>query len=118
MLHVVCLVCLVLIVTDTIVTVKGMVNFSESLRNFSERVQATAERAGESWQWGKDVLLQKIRDWSASSQEILESMRSGAMETLNRQQRRMIQAFPSLRSTESVKDSKIMETVRELLRRK
>lgn len=116
-LHVVCLTCLVLIVTDMIVTVKGMVNFSDSLRNFSERVQAAAERAGESWQWGKDVLLQKICEWSASSQEILTSMRSGAMETLNRQQRRMIQAFPDLRSTESVKDSKIMETVRELLRR-
>lgn len=116
-LHVACLACLVLIVTDTIVTVKGMVNLSDSLRNYSERVQAAAERAGESWQWGKDVLLQKIREWSASSQEILTSMRSGAMETLNRQQRRMIQAFPDLRSTESVKDSKIMETVRELLRR-
>lgn len=45
-------------------------------------------------------------------------MRSSAMKTLNRQQRRMIQAFPNLRSTESVKESKIMETVRELLRRK
>jgi len=30
----------------------------------------------------------------------------------------MIQAFPNLRSTESVRESKIMETVRELLRRK
>ena len=41
-----------------------------------------------------------------------------ASSVLNRQQRRMISAFPRMRSTESTKYSKIIETVREMLRRK
>lgn len=117
-LHALRLCFIVLFVIDMIVTIRGMVNLNESLRNFSEMIQSAAERTGESCQWGKDVLLQRIHEWSSSSQEILASMRSSAMKTLNRQQRRMIQAFPNLRSTESVKESKIIETVRELLRRK
>ena len=114
-LHALCLCFAVAFVVDMVVTVTGMANLSESLRNFSEMIQNAAERAGESYQWGRDVLLQKIQEWSTSSQEILANMRRSAMKTLNRQQRRMIQAFPHLKSTKSVKESKIMETVRELL---
>lgn len=116
--HAICAVFAVAIVADTVVTVRGMVNLNKSLRDFSEIIQSAAEHAGESYQWGKDVLLQKIHEWSSSSQEIVSNMRGSAMATLNRQQRRMIQSFPHLRSTESANDSKIMETVRELLRRK
>lgn len=84
-LHALCLCFIVLFVIDMIVTIRGMVNLSESLRNFSEMIQSAAERTGESCQWGKDVLLQRIHEWSSSSQEILASMRSSAMKTLNRQ---------------------------------
>ena len=60
----------------------------------------------------------KVQDWSDSSQEILASMQATAASILNKQQRRMINAFPRLRFTDSIKYSKIIETLHEMLRRK
>ena len=92
----------------------------------SETVQAYAEKAGDSLQWGKDIFRDKFRDkvqdkvqdWSDSSQEILANMQATAASILNKQQRRMINAFPRLRFTDSIKYSKIIETLHEMLRRK
>ena len=59
-----------------------------------------------------------VQDWSDSSQEILANMQATAASILNKQQRRMINAFPRLRFTDSIKYSKIIETLHEMLRRK
>ena len=45
-------------------------------------------------------------------------MQATAEYILNKQQRRMINAFPRLRFTDSIKYSKIIETLHEMLRRK
>lgn len=58
-------------------------------------------KAGDSLQWGKDIFRDKFRDkvqdkvqdWSDSSQEILANMQATAASILNKQQRRMINAF-------------------------
>ena len=103
---------------DTIVTVVGIVGLSERLAKFSEAVQDRAEKAGDSWQWGKEEFREKMHDLSESSQERVANMRQLVSSALNWQQRRMIRSFPRMRSTDSTKYSKIMETVREMLRRK
>ena len=90
----------------------------ESLSAFGDAIQSYAEKAGDSWQWGRDAFVDKVRGWSESSQEVISKMQNSAMSMLNRQQRRMISAFPHMKSTESTKYSKIMETVREMLRRR
>ena len=77
-----------------------------------------AEKAGDSWQWGKEEFREKMHDLSESSQERVANMRQLVSSALNWQQRRMIRSFPRMRSTDSTKYSKIMETVREMLRRK
>lgn len=102
----------------TIVTVVGIVGLSERLAKFSEAVQERAEKAGDSWQWGKEEFREKMHDLSESSQERVANMRQLVSSALNWQQRRMIRSFPRMRSTDSTKYSKIMETVREMLRRK
>ena len=81
-------------------------------------MQERAEKAGDSWQWGKEEFLEKMHDLSESSQERVANMRQLVSSALNWQQRRMIRSFPRMRSTDSTKYSKIMETVREMLRRK
>ena len=81
-------------------------------------VQDRAEKAGDSWQWGKEEFREKMHDLSESSQERVANMRQLVSSALNWQQRRMIRSFPRMRSTDSTKYSKIMETVREMLRRK
>ncbi len=106
----------ILIIIDTIVTVVGLIDFSANLAKFSEAIQTYAEKAGDSWQWGKEEFIGKMHDWAESSQEIVDTMQNTASSILNRQQRRMINAFPRMRSTESAKYSKIIETLRELLR--
>ena len=45
-------------------------------------------------------------------------MQATATSILNKQQRRMINAFPRLRFTDSIKYSKIIETLHEMHRRK
>lgn len=90
----------------------------ERLTAFSEAVQERAEKAGDSWQWGKEEFREKMHDLSESSQERVANMRQLVSSALNWQQRRMIRSFPRMRSTDSTKYSKIMETVREMLRRK
>lgn len=117
-MHVVCVACAVAVLSDTIVTVLGVIDLSDNLAKFSETVQTYAEKAGDSWQWGKESFRDKMHGLSASSQEIATSVQRLASSVLNRQQRRMISAFPRMRSTESTKYSKIIETVREMLRRK
>lgn len=124
--HWMCVIFMALIVADTIITVLGIIDLADNLAKFSETVQAYAEKAGDSLQWGKDVFRDKFRDkvqdkvqdWSDSSQEILASMQATAASILNKQQRRMINAFPRLHFTDSIKYSKIIETLHEMLRRK
>lgn len=87
--HVICAVAAIVVIIDTIVTVVGIVGLSERLAKFSEAVQ-----------------------------ERVANMRQLVSSALNWQQRRMIRSFPRMRSTDSTKYSKIMETVREMLRRK
>lgn len=116
--HVICAVAAIVVIIDTIVTVVGIVGLSERLAKFSEAVQERAEKAGDSWQWGKEEFREKMHDLSESSQERVANMRQLVSSALNWQQRRMIRSFPRMRSTDSTKYSKIMETVREMLRRK
>ena len=117
-IHVICVACTVAVLADTIVTVLGVIGLSDNLAKFSETVQTYAEKAGDSWQWGKEAFRDKMHGLSASSQEIAANMQRLASSALNKQQRRMISAFPRMRSTESTKYSKIIETVHEMLRRK
>lgn len=114
----ICLLAAIVVIIDTIVTVVGIVGLSERLAKFSEAVQERAEKAGDSWQWGKEEFREKMHDLSESSQERVANMRQLVSSALNWQQRRMIRSFPRMRSTDSTKYSKIMETVREMLRRK
>jgi uncharacterized membrane protein len=116
--HVICAVAAIVVIIDTIVTVVGIVGLSERLAKFSEAVQDRAEKTGDSWQWGKEEFREKMHDLSESSQERVANMRQLVSSALNWQQRRMIRSFPRMRSTDSTKYSKIMETVREMLRRK
>jgi uncharacterized membrane protein len=124
--HWMCTIFMALIVVDTIITVLGIIDLADNLAKFSETVQTYAEKAGDSLQWGKDVFRDKFRDkvqdkvqdWSDSSQEILANMQATAASILNKQQRRMINAFPRLHFTDSIKYSKIIETLHEMLRRK
>ena len=116
--HMICAVAAIVVIIDTIVTVVGIVGLSERLAKFSEVVQERAEKAGDSWQWGKEEFREKMHDLSESSQERVANMRQLVSSALNWQQRRMIRSFPRMRSTDSTKYSKIMETVREMLRRK
>ena len=124
--HWMCVIFMAFIVADTIITVLGIIDLADNLAKFSETVQAYAEKAGDSLQWGKDIFRDKFRDkvqdkvqdWSDSSQEILANMQATAASILNKQQRRMINAFPRLRFTDSIKYSKIIETLHEMLRRK
>lgn len=116
--HVICAVAAIVVIIDTIVTVVGIVGLSERLAKFSEAVQDRAEKAGDSWQWGKEEFREKMHDLLESSQERVANMRQLVSSALNWQQRRMIRSFPRMRSTDSTKYSKIMETVREMLRRK
>lgn len=123
--HWMCVIFMAFIVADTIITVLGIIDLADNLAKFSETVQAYAEKAGDSLQWGKDIFRDKFRDkvqdkvqdWSDSSQEILANMQATAASILNKQQRRMINAFPRLRFTDSIKYSKIIETLHEMLRR-
>lgn len=116
--HMICAVAAIVVIIDTIVTVVGIIGLSERLAKFSEAVQERAEKAGDSWQWGKEEFREKMHDLSESSQERVANMRQLVSSALNWQQRRMIRSFPRMRSTDSTKYSKIMETVREMLRRK
>ena len=104
--HWLCSIFTILIIIDTSVTVMGIVDLGESLSAFGDAIQS------------RDAFVDKVRGWSESSQEIISKMQNSAMSMLNRQQRRMISAFPHMKSTESTKYSKIMETVREMLRRR
>lgn len=117
-MHVMCVVFAIAVVVDTIITVLGIVDLSDHLAKFGDAVQSRVEEAGDSWQWGKEAFLDAMRDLSESSQERIAGMRHLASSALNWQQRRMIRSFPRMRSTESTKYSKIIETAREMLRRK
>lgn len=92
--HWLCSIFTILIIIDTSVTVMGIVDLGESLSAFGDAIQSYAEKAGDSWQWGRDAFVDKVRGWSESSQEIISKMQNSAMSMLNRQQRRMISAFP------------------------
>ena len=75
--HWMCVIFMALIVADTIITVLGIIDLADNLAKFSETVQAYAEKAGDSLQWGTDVFRDKFRDkvqdkvqdWSDSSQD-------------------------------------------------
>lgn len=57
--HVICAVAAIVVIIDTIVTVVGIVGLSERLAKFSEAVQERAEKAGDSWQWGKEEFARR-----------------------------------------------------------
>ncbi len=53
--HWMCVIFMAFIVADTIITVLGIIDLADNLAKFSETVQAYAEKAGDSLQWGKDI---------------------------------------------------------------
>ena len=112
--HWLSIVCSLLLVIDLIVSVAGVAHFDESLAEFTDIVQGYAAKAGGHWQWGRDALRDRIHEWAESSQEVLSGLRDVATLMLNEQQRRMIEAFPHLTS---VNYDRVLETIRELLRR-
>ena len=77
--HWMCVIFMALIVVDTIITVLGIIDLADNLAKFSETVQAYAEKAGDSLQWGKDIFRDKFRDkvqdrvqdWSDSRRRFL-----------------------------------------------
>lgn len=103
------------VVVDTTVTVAGIMNFETTLASFANFVQEYASKAGDSWQWSKDAVVQKAHEWSESSQSLLTRLRGMASELFNRQQQRMIRSFPHLRSA-SNRYNGIIETLRELFK--
>ena len=112
--HWLSIVCLLLLIIDLTVTVAGIAHFDDSLAAFTDIVQGYAAKAGDHWQWGRDALRGRIHDWAESSQEMLSGLRDVAALMLNEQQRRMIESFPHLKS---VNYERVLETIRELLRR-
>ena len=81
--HVICAVAAIVVIIDTIVTVVGIVGLSERLAKFSEAVQDRAEKAGDSWQWGKEEFREKMHDLSESSQERVANMRQLVSSAVN-----------------------------------
>ena len=59
--HWMCVIFMALIVADTIITVLGIIDLADNLAKFSETVQAYAEKAGDSLQWGKQIPRQGAR---------------------------------------------------------
>lgn len=112
--HWLSVVCLLLLIIDLTVTVAGVVHLDDNLAAFTDIVQGYAAKAGDHWQWGRDALRGRIHDWAESSQEMLSGLRDVAALMLNEQQRRMIESFPHLKS---VNYERVLETIRELLRR-
>lgn len=112
--HTLAVVFALLFVIDLAVTVTGVAHFDENLAAFTALVQGYAAKAGDNWQWGRDALAERARGWAESSQEILGHLRDAASHVLNRQQQRMIDAFPHLKS---MNHDRVLETIRELMRR-
>ena len=116
--HVICAVAAIVVIIDTIVICSCsafiMLLAPADLINGLEGMDLLQA----AWQWGKEEFREKMHDLSESSQERVANMRQLVSSALNWQQRRMIRSFPRMRSTDSTKYSKIMETVREMLRRK
>ncbi|OZG62371.1 transporter [Bifidobacterium lemurum] len=112
--HWVTFVCFVLVVVDCTVTVAGVMDLERQLALVAEFVQTRAEKAGDSWEWGKDAFGDKLRDWSTSSQEKLVRLRGTVTSVLGRQQQRMIRSFPHFKS---VNYGQVVDTIREIMRR-
>lgn len=107
-------VCFVLVVIDCAVTVAGVMDFERQIALLAEFVQTHAEKAGDSWEWGKDAFADKLHDWSSSSQERLSRLRGAVTSVLGRQQQRMIRSFPHFRP---VRYGQVVDTIREIMRR-
>ena len=116
-LHWICAVTLLLMAADTMVTVAGIADFEPRIRAFTDFVQEHAARAGETWQWGRRALLERLRDLSGTSSDRIARLRSDVVSMLSRQQRRMIRSFPHLRFR-SVGDNSVLDTIREAMRRR
>ncbi|KAB7790945.1 putative ABC transporter permease [Bifidobacterium leontopitheci] len=97
-IHWMCAVFFVAGLVDLIVTVCGILHFETSLEKIlavmtryggmmREAVDGAAGRVGESWNSGKEMSL-----------DFMTHVRDAAVETFNRQQRRMIASFPKLRT--------------------
>ncbi len=113
-LHVVSGVLFVLVVTDTVVTVRGMAGFNDKLRELTAELESTRERAVEAIRSEGGALaegMKKKLDTVAEARErAFEAIKSSPVyETLaevyesfsaklNAQQQRMIRSFPHLRS--------------------
>lgn len=51
--HWMCAIFAVIVITDTVITVLGVIDLADNLAKFSETVQTYAEKAGDSLQWGR-----------------------------------------------------------------
>ena len=123
--HWMCVIFMAFIVADTIITVLGIIDLADNLRKFSENRAGICEKAGDSCN-GAKTFSRQIRDKVGDKVGLVgllagrffANMQATAASILNKQQRRMINAFPRLRFTDSIKYSKIIETLHEMLRRK
>ena len=113
-MHWLVFVCFVLLVIDCSVSVAGVMDFEHQLAMFTEFVQLHAEKAGDTWEWGKDVFSEKLRGWSSSSQEILSRLQGATSHILSKQQQRMIRAFPHFKT---LRYGHVVDTIREIMRR-
>lgn len=104
-----------LFVVDLAVTVAGIVDLDDNLAAFTELLQGYASKAGDGWQWGREALAEKRREWTESSQEIRYRLRDAALHMLSGQQQRMLDAFPHLKS---MNHDHVLKTIRELIRRR
>ena len=109
------LVCFVTGAIDLAVTVVGMGDFASTLDALTHTLHDVAARAGETWQWGSGAVSAKVREWSTGSQDTLKRMRQAVSDTINAQQRRMLESFPKLRVPG--KDD-VLSSLRELMRPK
>ena len=116
--HVICAVAAIVVIIDTSSPWWASSACPSVSPNSAKRCRIVRRRPETPGSGGKEEFREKMHDLSESSQERVANMRQLVSSALNWQQRRMIRSFPRMRSTDSTKYSKIMETVREMLRRK
>lgn len=115
-LTVLCAVLLAVLLLDLIVTVSGMLHIEDSMKALNDTVQEYIAKAGESWQSGRQTLSDRLRELSQSRQDVMLRLQKTVLKALNRQQRRMIRAFPHF-SLKSKRYDSMLEAIRGLMRR-
>ncbi len=123
-LHIVSSVIFVLFVTDIIVTVTGFTGFNDKLKEISLIFEQKKDIAFKSFDIYKTEANEKIKDGAGKLKENAVKIKENASRSavfslyenitgkLNKQQRRMIKAFPKLKS---LKYDDILSDLRELL---